>query len=110
MTAFLVILLIVFLGVALLVFLSGIALYARLMNLRNAVTAARSEIDKALKIRKNLGPRRSLREVEDTIAAPVRDYNAAVRAYNSGIEAFPARLFAKRYNLHKAEFFDMKHS
>ena len=108
MTAFIAIVLIVLLGVAALVLLSGIAIYARLVKLRTAVMSARSELDTALNKRYAFVHEPQLRENEDTIKAAGRDYNAAVRDYNSGIETFPADLVAKLCNLKKAGFFDMK--
>jgi len=119
MTAFIAIVLIVLLGVSLIVVLSGIAIYARVVKLRTAVTSSWSEIDNILKkrygassdLRRNTDFLRLQKELgvfEDVIAAAVSDYNAAVRDYNSGIETFPADLIAKRYNLKKAESFDMK--
>ena len=93
MTAFIAIVLIVLLGVALFVLLSGIALYARVVKLRTAVVSSRAEIDNALKKR------------YDDLSAAVRDYNAAVRDYNFEIESFPLRLVAKRCGLEKAEFY-----
>lgn len=116
MTALVAIALIVLLGVTLLVLLSGIALYARLIKLRTAVTSARAEIDNALKKRYASPDLRSdtdfgrlqdgLGKVEDNITAAARAYNAAARDYNSAIETFPADLIAKCFSLKKSEFFD----
>jgi hypothetical protein len=108
MTAFIAIALIVFLGVALIVALSGIAIYARVVKLRTAVTSSWSEIDIDLKKRHALVPEPKFRELENNITVAVRTYNAAVQDYNIAIETFPANLVAKWYNLKKAEFFDMK--
>jgi hypothetical protein len=110
MTAFIAILLIVFLGAALLALLSGIALYARLVKLRGAVNSARSEVDEVLKKRKDRAPGLQPAEFADNVAAVVRRYNATVRDYNSSIETFPAQIVAKLLNLEKAGSLDKENS
>jgi hypothetical protein len=120
MTALIAISLVVLLGVALLVLLSGIALYVRLIKLRTAVTSARSEIDNTLRkryaspdVRSNTDfqrPQNELWEPEENIAAAARKYNATVRNYNTAIETFPSDLIAKCFSLKKAEFFGKEFS
>jgi hypothetical protein len=109
--------LIVLLGVTLLLLLSGIALYARLIKLRTAVTSARSEIDNALSKRYASPDLRSNTDfgrlqdgpgmAGDNVTAAARDYNAVVREYNLAIETFPADVIAKCFSLNKAELFDI---
>jgi hypothetical protein len=124
MTALIVIALIVLLGVALLVFLSGIALYARLVGLRRTVTSSWSEMDITLKKRYDLatklanispddketavsqGLEAQLSRLEDDVSAAVRTYNTSVQNYNIATGTFPAQIVAKLFNLERAEFFD----
>ncbi len=119
MTAFITIVLIVLLGVALLVLLSGIALYARLVTLRSAVTSSWSKIDRALNAVSDFPPdpksepdlqgmQLQLKELQDDIALAVRNYNKAVQDYNVAIETVPAQLIAKLYGFEKAKLFDTK--
>jgi hypothetical protein len=110
MTALIAIALIVFLGVALLVFLSGIALYARLIKLRTAVTSARSQVDYAMRKRDDLASGTLSARLEDDVALAVGDYDAAASNYNSAIDTFPADLLAKCFDLNKAEFLDKEFS
>jgi len=119
MTAFIVIVLIVLLGVVLLVLLSVIALYARLMRLRDAVKSSRFAIDVKLKERHELSAgeepgadadfqRRQtrFRELDKDIRHAVRDYNAMVSNYNTEIDAFPSNIIAGLFKLKKDESFD----
>jgi hypothetical protein len=116
MTAFIAIVLIVLLGVALLLLLSAIALYARLVRLRDAVRSSRLAIDVKLKecheLSVNEGPvadadfqRRQtrLRGLEDNIGHSVRSYNALVRDYNTEISAFPSNIVAGLFKFKKDE-------
>lgn len=121
MTAFIVIAVIVLLGVALLVLLSGIALYARLARLRAAVKSSWSAVDVKLKERHDLaagkGPKADadfqqrqapLRELRDNIRHAVRSYNALVMDYNGEIQSFPSNIIAGLFKLKKAESFDLE--
>lgn len=108
MTAFIIIVLIVLLGAAMLVLLSGIALYARLVKLRAAVSDLWSELQIRLKERRNQTPEVQPGESDDIIAAVANDYNTAVQDYNIAIEAFPAEILAGLFHLKKAQFFDIQ--
>jgi LemA protein len=48
-----------------------------------------------------------LADIENKIAAARRFFNNAVQEYNTGIESFPAVLFANTFGFHKREFFDL---
>lgn len=117
MTALIIIVLIVLFGSALLVLLSGIALYARLVALRSTVASSWSKIDGALNAVTDFSPdpkdqpdlqgmQVRLKELQDNITAAANNYNAAARDYNIAIETFPAQILAKLFHLEKARFFD----
>ncbi len=121
MTAFIAIVSIVLLGVALLLLLSAIALYARLVRLRDAVLSSRSAIDARLKERRELssckGPgadadflrhQERLREFDDNIQHAVRSHNELVRDYNTEICAFPSNIVAGLFKLKKDESLDIE--
>ncbi len=108
MTAFIIIFLIVLVGVVLLVLLSGIALYARLVKLRATVSYLRPQLQLLLKERHDPTSEIQLRESADNIAAVANDYNSAVQDYNIAIETFPAQILANLFHLKKAQFFDAK--
>src|SRR5277367_503537 len=48
-----------------------------------------------------------LTDLENKIAAARRFFNNAVQEYNSGIQRFPANLFASSFNFTPKEFFDL---
>jgi LemA protein len=48
-----------------------------------------------------------LSDIENKIAAARRFFNNAVQEYNTGIEQFPAALFAAPFGFTKKEFFDL---
>jgi LemA protein len=48
-----------------------------------------------------------LKDLEDTIEAARRYYNAVVRDFNTAIEQFPANLVAERFRFVKKEFFEL---
>lgn len=108
MTAFIAITLIVLLGVVMLVLLSGIALYARLMRLRSVVNSARLEIDNVLRKRNASETGTPLRGLEDHVTAAVRDYNSAVKNYNLAIGTFPAGIIAKLFTIEKTTLSEIK--
>ena len=97
MTAFIAIVLIVILGVALLLVLSAIALYARLVRLRDAVRTSRFAIDVKLKERHELSA--------DNIRHAVRSYNALVSDYNTEINAFPSNIVAGLFRFKDESFY-----
>ncbi|HEY0442152.1 MAG TPA: LemA family protein [Xanthobacteraceae bacterium] len=49
-------------------------------------------------------------DIENKIAASRRFFNNAVQEYNTGIEQFPAALFAASLGFHRREFFDLGES
>lgn len=49
-------------------------------------------------------------DIENKIAASRRFFNNAVQEYNTGIEQFPAALFAASFGFHRREFFDLGES
>lgn len=49
-----------------------------------------------------------LREIEDTIEAARRYYNAVVRDFNTLIEQFPSNLIASRYQFEPEGFFELQ--
>jgi LemA protein len=51
-----------------------------------------------------------LADVENKIAAARRFFNNAVQEYNTGIEQFPAALFAAALGFSRREFFDLGES
>ncbi|SPQ01739.1 hypothetical protein NBG4_70002 [Candidatus Sulfobium mesophilum] len=106
MAAFIIIVLIVLFGTALLVLLSAIALYARLVKLRATVSFLWSNLRTLLGERHDLTDKTQLREFEDNIAPVASDYNAAVRDYNIAIETFPAQILAKLFHMKKVGSFD----
>ena len=108
MTVLVIIILVVLFGVALLVLLSGIALYARLVKLKAAVSSSRAHLNILLRERHDVALGAQIRELEDNIAAAVSDYNAAVQDYNIAIETFPTQILAKLFHLKKAGFFETK--
>jgi LemA protein len=48
-----------------------------------------------------------LRDIEDKIAAARRFFNNAVQEYNTGIQQFPAALFAGMFGFTQQQFFDV---
>jgi LemA protein len=48
-----------------------------------------------------------LSDIENKIAAARRFFNNAVQEYNTGIEQFPAALFAASFGFTRREFFDL---
>jgi LemA protein len=46
-------------------------------------------------------------DIENKIAAARRFFNSAVQEYNTGIEQFPAALFAASFGFSRREFFDL---
>ena len=48
-----------------------------------------------------------LSDIENKIAAARRFFNNSVQEYNTGIESFPAVLFANSFGFTKREFFDL---
>jgi LemA protein len=48
-----------------------------------------------------------LRDIEDKIAAARRFFNNAVQEYNTGIQQFPAALFASMFGFTPQQFFDV---
>jgi LemA protein len=48
-----------------------------------------------------------LSDIENKLAASRRFYNSAVQEYNTGIQRFPAVLFAASFGFHPREFFDV---
>lgn len=48
-----------------------------------------------------------LADIENKIAAARRFFNNAVQEYNTGIEQFPAALFAASFGFQRREFFDL---
>jgi len=87
MLAFMIMALIVFGGIGLLLLLSGIALYNRLIRLRAAVDKARPATTKG-------------RGKGDEAR---RLYEMAVCDYNTAIEAFPANIMARWFGLQKED-------
>jgi LemA protein len=49
-------------------------------------------------------------DIENKIAASRRFFNNSVQEYNTGIEQFPAALFAAPLGFHRREFFDLGES
>jgi LemA protein len=49
-------------------------------------------------------------DIENKIAASRRFFNNSVQEYNTGIEQFPAALFAAPFGFHRREFFDLGES
>ncbi len=97
MTAFIAIILIVFLGAAVLMLLSAIALYARIVRLMDAVRSSRFVMDEKLRERNEPSPGQGPgeeRETEDDIRYAVRAYNAAVSNYNREVRSFPSSIIA----------------
>ena len=108
MTALIIIVIIVLFGAALLVLLSGIALYARLVELRAAVGSFCSHLNNLLREHHDLTAEAQFRESEGNIAAALSSYNAAAWDYNIAIETFPAQIIAKLFHLNKVPLFDTK--
>jgi LemA protein len=48
-----------------------------------------------------------LSDIENKLAAARRFFNNAVQEYNTGIQQFPAALFAGAFGFHQREFFDL---
>ena len=48
-----------------------------------------------------------LSDIENKLAAARRFFNNAVSEYNSGIQQFPAALFANMFGFHPRQFFDL---
>jgi LemA protein len=48
-----------------------------------------------------------LGDIENKLAASRRFFNNAVSEYNSGIQQFPAALFASSFGFHPKQFFDL---
>jgi LemA protein len=48
-----------------------------------------------------------LSDIENKLAASRRFFNSAVQEYNTGIQRFPAVLFAASFGFHQREFFDV---
>ena len=48
-----------------------------------------------------------LSDIENKLAASRRFYNSAVQEYNTGIQQFPAALFASIFGFHERTFFDV---
>src|SRR6478672_2842568 len=48
-----------------------------------------------------------LADIENKLAASRRFFNNAVQEYNSGIQQFPAALFASSFGFHPKQFFDL---
>ena len=48
-----------------------------------------------------------LSDIENKLAASRRFFNSAVQEYNSGIQQFPAALFAASFGFHAKPFFDL---
>jgi LemA protein len=48
-----------------------------------------------------------LGDIENKLAASRRFFNNAVSEYNSGIQQFPAALFASSFGFHSKQFFDL---
>ena len=48
-----------------------------------------------------------LSDIENKLAAARRFFNNAVSEYNSGIQQFPAALFAASFGFHQKQFFDL---
>jgi LemA protein len=51
-----------------------------------------------------------LSDIENKLAASRRFFNNAVQEYNTGIEQFPAALFASMFGFHHRTFFDLGES
>jgi LemA protein len=49
----------------------------------------------------------SLSDIENKLAAARRFFNNAVQEYNTGIQQFPAALFASTFGFHEHPFFDL---
>jgi LemA protein len=49
-----------------------------------------------------------LKEIEDTIEAARRYYNAVVRDFNTSIEQFPSNLVASRFRFEQNDFFELE--
>jgi LemA protein len=49
-----------------------------------------------------------LKEIEDTIEAARRYYNAVVRDFNTAIEQFPSNLIASQFKFEKNDFFELE--
>ena len=48
-----------------------------------------------------------LSDIENKLAAARRFFNNAVQEYNTGIQQFPAALFAASFGFHPRTFFDL---
>lgn len=48
-----------------------------------------------------------LSDIENKLAAARRFFNNAVQEYNTGIQQFPAALFASTFGFHQQQFFDL---
>jgi LemA protein len=51
-----------------------------------------------------------LTDIENKLAAARRFFNNSVQEYNTGIEQFPAAMFAASFGFHRREFFDVGES
>jgi LemA protein len=51
-----------------------------------------------------------LTDIENKLAAARRFFNNAVQEYNTGIQQFPAALFASAFGFHPQQFFDLGES
>ena len=51
-----------------------------------------------------------LSDIENKLAAARRFFNNAVQEYNTGIQQFPAALFASIFGFHSQAFFDLGES
>lgn len=98
-------------GIALLVLLSGIALYNRLVTLRALVRSARTDVEAILrklqaKASEQTGKGESdfseyRSQMQLRRDETLRIYNDAVWAYNTAVETFPGNLLARWFGLEK---------
>lgn len=98
-------------GIALLVLLSGIALYNRLVTLRALVRSARTDVEAILRKLQAKASEQTGKEQSDFSEyrsqmqlrrdEALRIFNDAVWAYNTAVETFPANLLARWFGLEK---------
>lgn len=103
-------------GIGLLVLLSGIALYNRLVTLRALVSSSRLDMEALLRKKHAKASEQTGKGESDFSeyrsqmqlrrAEALRIYNDAVWAYNTAIETFPANLLARWFGLKKEEPLD----
>ena len=89
-------------GIGVMMLLSGIALYNRLMTLRSLVRSARTGMEAIQQ-----GGRQKLTSGQTAaLDYALRTYNEAVWSYNTALVTFPANVMARWCGLEKEESLD----